>query len=90
RIALNDSPNLVVYQLNNEIYSVTFDGTTTRLTENANYDGQPALSPDQSKIIYVSTNDGSKDLWMMNADGSGKVNLSNTPDDDEIQPDWGN
>lgn len=38
------------------------------------------------KIAYESYADGNSDIWVMNADGSGKVNLTNTPDQNEHYP----
>ena len=66
-----------------EIYSVNGDGTNPRrLTENADYDGFPALSPDGSKIVFESNRrrTGSEpfntsDLFVMNADGTGQTLL---------------
>lgn len=91
KIALQANPNLIVFSFNNDIYSLTFAGVQTPLVQAAGYDGQPAISPDQSKLVFVSTRDnGSKDLFMMNLDGSGLVNLTQTPNIDEIMPDWSN
>jgi TolB protein len=38
------------------------------------------------KIVYESNRDGNWDLYVMNADGSNPVNLTNTPDVDELFP----
>jgi Tol biopolymer transport system component len=38
------------------------------------------------RIVYESNRDGSWDLFVMNADGSNPVNLTKTPDADEIYP----
>ncbi len=39
------------------------------------------------QIAYVSTADGNYDVWVMNPDGSGKVNLTANPADD-LEPAW--
>jgi TolB protein len=38
------------------------------------------------KIVYESNRDGNFELYLMNADGSGAVNLTHTPDVDEVFP----
>lgn len=38
------------------------------------------------KIVCESNRSGNWDLWLMNADGSNSVNLTNTPDVDELYP----
>lgn len=38
------------------------------------------------KIVCESNRSGNWDLWLMNADGSNPVNLTNTPDVDELYP----
>jgi serine/threonine protein kinase len=54
-----------------------------QLTSNAANKGQVAWSPDGLKIFYESAGaDGKKDIFVMNADGTGSVNLTNTPGDD--------
>ena len=58
---------------NAEIYVMHSDGLgQINLTNNADYDGQPAWSPDGSRIAFIS----GYDLWVMNADGSNPLKLS--------------
>jgi len=52
------------------------DGSgVTRLTNDPGQDIEPAWSPDGSQLAFSSTRRGSRDIWLMNADGS---NLSLT------------
>lgn len=74
-----------------EIYVVSASGgTAIPLTPGA--DGtHPAWSPDGTRIVYEGIPSGGTlaDIWVMNADGSNKVNITNTPNIDEFQPTWG-
>ena len=47
----------------------------------------PAWSPDGGRIAYVVWTNGDADLWVMNADGSGKRRLTDGPADD-LDPAW--
>jgi Tol biopolymer transport system component len=79
-----------------EIYVMNADGSgTRRLTHNVGYDGKPAWSPDGRKIAFQSSRravrgvvGGSKaEIYVMNADGSGKRNLTRNPANDG-SPSW--
>lgn len=70
---------------NDEIYRVPWDhGEPERLTNNSwEWDKHPTWSPDGSQIVFFSNRDGGRrQLWIMNADGSGQRNLSNNEFDD--------
>ena len=65
-----------------EIYYMTADGTTLRLTDNAFGDGFPALAPGGKRIAFDSNRlraDGEpinvSDLFVMNARGDDQVHL---------------
>jgi Tol biopolymer transport system component len=85
---------------NQEIYVINADGSeVTRLTNNLAPDYYPLWSPDGQLILFETVDedtngDGSLDYWddageiyVINVDGTGQVNLSNHPADDQ-QPDW--
>jgi Tol biopolymer transport system component len=62
------------------------DGTNkVDLTNDADSNVDPAWSPDGTKIAYVRQpvgipeRTGNGEIWLMNADGSGQVNLTNDP-----------
>ena len=46
------------------------------LTRNPAYDANPTWSPDGRKIAFVSNRDGSYQVHVMNADGSGQRRLA--------------
>ena len=41
-----------------------------------------------SKIAFMSERDGNREIYVMNADGTGQTNITNTPDTDEWYPRW--
>ena len=52
----------------------------TRLTHNLSDDKHPCWSPDGKKIAFVGKDrDSNLDIFVMNADGTGKKNLTNNP-----------
>jgi hypothetical protein len=74
------------------------DGSNqTRLTASsstpsvADIDGDPSWSPDGTKIAFVAYRDGQDaDIYVMNADGSGKIDITNDPfGAHDNEPDWG-
>jgi len=57
------------------------------LTTNSATDGQPMWSPDGKHIAFISDRDGNREIYIVNADGSGETRLTNTAAD-EIEPGW--
>ncbi|MGH7630100.1 MAG: TolB family protein [Gemmatimonadales bacterium] len=47
------------------------------ITNHAAADSDADWSPDGSTIAFYSTRSGNGDVWIMNADGAGPVNLTN-------------
>jgi Tol biopolymer transport system component len=75
---------------NNEIFSMRADGSgRRRLTNDPSIDANPAWSPDGTQIVFRSDRapDGTQ-LWKMNADGSGVVQLTFVPYQGGVDPDW--
>jgi TolB protein len=61
----------------NEIYTIEPDGSNpTRLTDTTGDNQEPAWSPDGTKIVYEHDNSGFDQLWVMNADGTNKMQLT--------------
>jgi Tol biopolymer transport system component len=71
---------------NNEIYTMSSAGKDlVRLTNYPGSDGEPQWSSDGSKLVFVRD----ADIWVMNADGSGQTNLTNTPPPSlDVSPTW--
>ena len=74
---------------NDEIYSMRFDGSNVvRLTTNEVPDGRAAWSSNGQHNAWVSGTAGARDIYVMNANGSGVRNITNTPNADEDFPEW--
>ena len=62
-----------------DIYVVSLDGSeAVNLTDHPGFDQRPDWSPDGTRIAFSGSRDGSVDLYVMNADGSGLVRLTET------------
>ncbi len=75
-----------------DIWVANADGSSAAaLTNGAAGDYHPAWSPTGTKIVFASDRDaaqGTSDLFVMNANGSGQVNVTNTPLVNEDYPSW--
>lgn len=62
-----------------EICVMNADGTNfVQLTDNSVFDGTPTFSPDGQKIVFHRS-PAPQQMWMMNADGSGQMQLTFPP-----------
>jgi Tol biopolymer transport system component len=63
---------------NPDVYVVGADSQPAKLTSNPEFDGEPAWSPDGTKIAFASYRPGTSNtnVWVMNADGSGQRPLT--------------
>jgi TolB protein len=73
---------------NSQVYTVNPDGTgLTRLSDiSANFVQYPCLSPDGTKIAFMLGPMPTTDIWVMNSDGTGSMEL--TTDDYYEVPSW--
>lgn len=72
-----------------DLYIVNADGTDLQnLTLNRARYSLPSWSPDGSKIAFASFSYGNWEIYIMNADGSNLVRITNTPEEDELKPVW--
>lgn len=71
-----------------DICRINPDGSgEQRILFHRNYDSQPAVSPDGTRIAFVALSDGNAEVYLMNRDGSGLQRLTHEPADD-FSPDW--
>lgn len=62
-----------------DLYTIASSGaldSVVRLTKDATFDDGPCWSPDGGKIFFYSDRSGNFDLWMINADGTDPVQLT--------------
>jgi Tol biopolymer transport system component/putative hemolysin len=72
-----------------DLYVMNAEGSDlNRLTEGEANSLAGPWSPDGTRIVYTAFGLTTSDIMVMNADGSGLVNLTNTPDIDEGFPSW--
>jgi serine/threonine-protein kinase len=66
-----------------EIYVMDIDGQNpTRLTSTAALNNMPSWCPGGDRIVFVSDRDGNNDVYIMNADGTGVMDLTDDPGED--------
>ena len=65
-------------------------GVTERLTQGPDNDWYPAWSPDGTKIAFMRgpAESLASDIYVMDADGSDVVNVTNSPGTQDLSPTW--
>ncbi|MBX3595362.1 amidohydrolase family protein [Sphingomonas sp.] len=79
----------IAFSLLGDIYTMPIaGGTPTRIAEGLAWEVQPRFSPDGRRIAFTSDRGGGDNIWIMNADGSDKRQL--TKEDFRLmnQPSW--
>lgn len=72
---------------NSDIWRLDEEGNEFQLTDSRADDLAPAWSPDGTKVAFESLRDGNSEIYVMNYDGSGQVNLTQNPAPDHT-PAW--
>ncbi|MEE9500673.1 MAG: hypothetical protein V3V48_01235, partial [Candidatus Aminicenantaceae bacterium] len=79
----------LVFDLLGDLYVIPIEGGVAKvLSRGMAFDTQPRFSPDGSYIAFVSDRDGSENVWIMEANGSGAVPLTSGKDTVFISPEW--
>ncbi|GEM_PF-1687402 len=73
----------------NELYKINLSapGTEIRLTDSP-ISSCPSWSPDSGRLVFETSRDGNTEIYIMNADGSNQVNLTNKPAAADKSPMW--
>ena len=67
----------IAFSLLGDIYTMPIaGGTPTRIAEGLAWEVQPRFSPDGRRIAFTSDRGGGDNIWIMNADGSDKRQLT--------------
>jgi Tol biopolymer transport system component len=75
--------------LTRDIYVIGSDGSgLTNLTSGEGDNAYPAFSPDGSKVVFTSDRTGTRQVWLMNADGTGQEQLTFDAQTKDQVPDW--
>lgn len=69
------------------VASMQPDGSGTQVLANTGSDRAPRWSADGAKIVYASGEAGESEIWVMDADGSDKVQITSN-DAQDFQPTW--
>ena len=72
--------NKIAFVHNSDICVYDFTTNTTQnLTQGNGNNIMPCWSPSGNQIVFASDRGGSWDIWVMNADGTGVIQLTNNP-----------
>jgi len=66
----------IVYELNEQIYTMNSSGEDITQLTTEDINAQPAWNPDGTKIAYAHYGAGKPSIWIMNSDGTGKTQLT--------------
>ena len=79
----------IVTDILGDLYRIPIaGGKAQRLTSGMGFDSQPVVSPDGSRMAFVSDRTGEESLWVARADGSDPLRLSLGTDDIWVSPEW--
>ena len=79
----------IVFDLLGDLYVMPISGGTARnIASGVAWDMQPKWSPDGTKIAFTSDRGGGDNLWVMDADGSNPVQVSDEKFRLLTQPEW--
>ncbi len=90
-VSLDVSPDgkTIVFDVLGDLYTLPITGgKATRITSGTGWDQQPRYSPDGAQITFVSDRNGSKNVWIANADGSKAKVLTKSERINYASPIW--
>jgi len=91
-LSLDLSPDgqVLVLEILGDLYTLPIaGGAATRITSGMAYDSQPRISPDGTRVVFVSDRDGSENLWIADIDGGHARKLTKgDPREEFASPGW--
>ena len=88
-IDVSPDGRMIAFSMLGDIYTMPIaGGTPTRIAEGLAWEVQPRFSPDGSRIAFTSDRGGGDNIWLMNADGSDKRQLTDESFRLLNQPTW--
>jgi uncharacterized repeat protein (TIGR01451 family) len=81
----------IAFSRETDLWVMDADGSDQRaLTSAPGFEGSPAWSPDGTRITFAGTTpeDRLLEIFVMDADGTDILNVSNNPDTRDLGPDW--
>lgn len=68
--AISPDGSQIAFSYKGDIFTVPVaGGAAKQITSNPEYDGNPVWTPDGKRLVFMSTREGSDDLFITNADG---------------------
>ncbi len=90
-MSLDVSPDgqTLVFDLLGDIYTLPMSGgSATPLTRGMAFDGQPRISPDGKRVVFVSDRDGGWNVWTISLDKKDTVQVSRGKTNQYESPEW--
>ncbi len=80
--------SLIAFHRTDGLYVVNPDGSGLDGRASGQAEENPVWSPDGTRILFERTVGGAKDIFVINADGSGVANLTQGANGDDYSPRW--